>query len=100
MLHCCSGDSVVVVKGDRKTAVPPLGVLVLGPGGAKILLLLSVLMAVVVAGLLVTSVGGAVVVARPGPAVVSRDLTAADGVAVESREEAVVVSWGGGRGDT
>lgn len=105
-LHCCSGDSVVVVKGERKTAVPPLGVLALGTGGAKILLLLSVLMAVEVAALLGESVGGAVVVAggkrvaRAETAVVSRDLTSADGVAVESWKEAVVVSCGGGRGDT
>lgn len=106
MLHCCSGDSVVVVKGERKTVEPPLGVLVRGPGGAKILLLLSVLMAVVVAALLVKSVGCGVVaagrkrVARAETAVVSRDLTAAEGVAVESWKEAVVVSCGGGRGDT
>lgn len=105
-LHCCSGDSVVVVKGEIKTAVPPRGVLALGTDGAKILLLLSVLTAVVVADLLVKSAGCAVAaagrnrVAGGETAVVRRDLAAADGVVVVSWKEAVMVSCGGGRGDT
>lgn len=100
-LHCCSGASVVVVKGDRKTAVPPLGVLVLGTGGPNILLLLSVLKVVVVAALLVKRAGCAEVLAGGGR--VARAEAAGvrrDGLAVESWDEAVVVSWGGGRGDT
>lgn len=83
---------MVVVKGERKTAVPPPRVLVLGTSGPNILLLLSVLKVVVVAALLVKGAGCA--------EVVSGGLTAGDGVAVESWEEAVVVSCGGGRGDT
>lgn len=39
MLHCCGGASVVVVKGERKTAVAPLGGFVLGTGGVNVLLL-------------------------------------------------------------
>lgn len=106
MLHCCSGDSVVVVKGEIKTAVPPLRVLVLGTGGVKILLLASVLMVVVVADLLVKGVGCIVVVAgenrvaRGEAVVVTGDLAAGSGVAVASWKEAVVVTCGGGRGDT
>lgn len=105
MLHCCSGDSVVVVKGEIKTAVAPLVVLVLGTGGVKILLWVSVLMAVVVTDLLVKGVGCIVVeagrnrVAR-GEIVVRKDLAAADGFGVVSWNEAVMVSCGGGRGDT
>lgn len=107
MLHCCSGDSVVVVKGEIKTAVPPLGMFVLGTGGVKIILLLvSVLMAEVVADLLVKGTGCPVAVEGRrrvvcGEAVViTRDLAAGAGDAVVSRKEAVKVSCGGGRGDT
>lgn len=104
MLHCCSGASVVVVKGEMKTVVTPLRVLVLGTGGVNILLLLSVLMAVVVGDLLVKGVGCTVEVVgrnrvvRGEAVVVRRNLVA--GAAVASWEEAVVVSCGGGRGDT
>lgn len=94
------------MNGEIKTAVPPLGVLVLGTGGVKILLWVSVLMAVVVTDLLVKGVGCTVVeagrnrVARGEIVVVAKDLAAADGVAVVSWNEAVMVSCGGGRGDT
>lgn len=39
MLHCCGGTSVVVVKGETKMVVTPLGGLVLGMGGVNALLL-------------------------------------------------------------
>lgn len=105
MLHCCSGDSVVVVKGERKTAVPPLGVFALGTGGVKIILLLvSVLM--VVGDLLVNgtgcpvAAGGRSRVARGEAVVIGGDLAAGAGDAVGNRKEAVTVSCGGGSGDT
>lgn len=108
MLHCCSGDSVVVVvKGEIKTAVPPLGMFALGTGGVKtILLLVSVLMAVVVADLLVKGTGCPVAVgsrsrgARGEAVAITSDLAAGAGDAVGSWKEAVTVSCGGGRGDT
>lgn len=107
MLHCCSGASVVVVKGEMKTAVPPLGVFVLGTGGVKsILLLVSVLMAVVVGHLLVKGTGcpvaaeGGSRVACGEAVVIARDLVAGAADAVGSWNEAVTVSCGGGRGDT
>lgn len=80
---------------------------VLGTGGVKIILLLvSVLMAEVVADLLVKGTGCPVAVEGRrrvvcGEAVViTRDLAAGAGDAVVSRKEAVKVSCGGGRGDT
>lgn len=107
MLHCCSGDSVVVVKGEINTAVPPLGMFALGTGGVKtILLLVSVLMAVVVADLLVKGTGCPVAVgsrscgARGEAVVIPSDLAAGVGDAAGSWKEAVTVSCGGGRGDT
>jgi len=62
MLHCGGGTSVVVVKGEMKTVLTPLGGLVLGTGGVNVLLLVWVLMMVVVVVLLVTGVGLGVVV--------------------------------------
>lgn len=95
------------MKGEMKTAVPPLGVFALGTGGVKIILLLvSVLMAVVVADLLVKGTGCPVAVEGKGPVargeavVITRDLAAGARDAVVSWKEAVEVSCGGGRGDT
>lgn len=48
---------MVVVKGEMKMAVAPLGELVLGMGGVNVLLLICVLMVVVVVVLLVKGVG-------------------------------------------
>ena len=39
MLHCCGGASVVVVNGEIKMVVTPLGGLVLWKGGVNVLLL-------------------------------------------------------------
>lgn len=95
------------MKGEIKTAVPPLGMFVLGTGGVKIILLLvSVLMTAVVADLLVNGTGCPVAmegrsrVARGEAVVVTIDLAAGAGDVVVSWKEAVKVSCGGGRGDT
>lgn len=94
-----------MVKGEMKRAVPPRGMFVLAPGGVKIILLLvSVLMAVVVADLLVKGTGCAVEggsrVARGEAVLITGDLAAEAGDAVVRWKEAVKVSCGGGRGDT
>lgn len=98
---------MVVVKGEIKMAVVPLGGLVLGAGSVNVLLLICVLMVVVVVVLLVKGVGCSVVVVVD--CVVLKDdivvgeflvLVVEARVVVASLTEAVVVSCRGGRGDT
>lgn len=108
MLHCCGGASVVVVKGEMKIVVAPLGGLVLGTSGVNVLLLVWVLTVEVVVVLLVTGASCGVVVVvdcvvtlREGMVVVGFLVFVYEAtVVVESFTEAVVVSCRGVRGDT
>lgn len=102
---------MVVVKGEMKMVVAPLGRVVLGTGGVNVRLLIGALTVVVVVVFLVTGAGCGVVVVvdcvvavvtlREGMVVMGfLDLVAEARVGVVSFAEAVVVSCRGIRGDT